>query len=211
MNGVEFDNGSANLCANCHHSRSDVREVTDNFDQGSRFSVHHGPQGDLIEGTGGYEYDGYNYQQSNHKGAVEDACIGCHMGNPQEHQGYRIGGHSFNMEDPETGYTLIGVCEDCHDGAEDEFDFLADSDYDHDGEIEGYQSEIEGLLDSLAVLLIAEGVMNSSHRPVSGIIPDGGVAGALYNYGIVEEDRSLGIHNFNYMQGLLQSSIEYLD
>jgi hypothetical protein len=214
INGVIFDHGDANLCANCHHSRFDVSEIADDFDWSStRFYSHHGPQGDLVEGTGGYEMDGYSYSQSNHKGVVEDACVGCHMSNPQEHEGYKIGGHSWNMEDEESGYNLFETCAECHADAEttEDFNFLADADYDYDGEPEGYQTEVEGLLDSLAVLLIAEGVMNDSHRPIPQVIADANVAGALHNYGIVEEDRSHGIHNFRYIVSLLQSSIDYLD
>lgn len=210
-NGVIFDHGAANLCARCHHSRFDVNEITDDYDQGStRFPAHHGPQADLLHGTGGYEMDGYAYNHSSHATAVRDGCIGCHMGQPRTHSGYRIGGHSFNMEDHETGEDLSGLCEDCHADA-DGFDFTADLDYDGDTVIEGYQTEVEGLLEALGDLLIAEGVMDSSYRPIEGIIADGNVMGALHNYGIVEEDRSHGIHNYLYIVSLLQNSINYLE
>jgi len=183
---------------------------------GSRFYFVHSfyidPQeGDLVAGTGGYEIDGYSYRNSGHASAVRDACAGCHMGQPERiHDGYMIGGHSFNMIDEDTGSDLAILCENCHSDI-DEYDYTADMDYDFDGEVEGYQTEVDGLLDSLAVLLIAEGVMNDSHRPISGItIADGNVMGSLHNYGIVEEDRSHGIHNFKYIVDLLQNSIDYL-
>jgi len=213
-NGEIFDHGEANLCANCHHSRFDVRTITDNYDQSStRFSSHHGPQADLLIGTGGYEMDGYTYNSSGHASAVDNGCIGCHMANPEVHDGYRIGGHSWNMEDEESGSNLAVLCEDCHAGADgEEFDFTADQDYDGDGEIEGYQTEVEGLLETLADLLVAEGVMDSTkHTPLEGTIADGDVAGALQNYGTVEEDRSMGIHNFQYIVSLLQNSIDFLE
>lgn len=217
MNGVDFDHGEANICANCHHSRFDIRDIVDGWEQTStRFGSHHGPQADLIEGTGGYEMDGYTYGQSTHKNAVEDACVGCHMSNPEEHEGYKIGGHSWNMEDPETGYNLFETCAECHDAAGDteDFDFRAatdDTDYDWDGELEGYQTEVEGLLDSLAVLLVAEGALNANHGPIPQVFADANVAGAMHNYGMIEEDRSEGVHNFQYIVSLLQNSIDYLD
>lgn len=217
MNGVTFDHGAGNLCVNCHHSRFDVGEIADDFDWSSpRFYSHHGPQGDLIEGTGGYEMAGYSYSQSTHKNAVEGACVGCHMSNPEEHEGYRIGGHSWNMEDEESGYNLFETCYECHDAAEDteNFDFRADTDetdYDYDGELEGYQTEVEGLLDSLATLLMAEGVLNENYGPIPQTIADANVAGALHNFGMIEEDRSHGVHNFGYVVSLLQNSIDYLD
>ena len=211
-NGEIFDHGAANLCANCHHSRFDVRVITDNYEQSStRFAAHHGPQADLLTGTGGYEMSGYTYNQSGHANAVTDGCVGCHMGNPQVHDGYDIGGHSFNMVDEEGGYDLSGLCENCHASA-DGFDFTADQDYDGDGEIEGYQTEVEGLLDTLAELLVAEGVLDSiEHTPLEMTIADGNVAGAMQNFGTIEEDRSMGIHNYQYIVSLLQNSIDYLE
>jgi hypothetical protein len=214
MNGETFDHGEGNVCANCHHSRFDVGEITDDFDWGStRYYSHHGPQADLIEGTGGYEMDGYLYRESTHKNAVEGACVGCHMSNPETHEGYKIGGHTWNMEDEETGANLYELCVECHAGAEEseDYDFMANLDYDYDGVIEGYQTEVDGLLDSLAVLLMAEGVMNANHGPIPQVIADADVAGALHNYGMIEEDRSHGVHNFKYIVSLLQNSIDYLD
>lgn len=214
MNGVTFDHGKGNVCVHCHHSRFDVGNITDDYNWTStRFPSHHGPQGDMIEGTGGYEMDGFLYRQSTHKTALEDACVGCHMSNPEVHEGYKIGGHTWNMEDEESGYNLSEKCVECHQGAEEsgDFDFMANLDYDYDGDIEGYQTEVNGLLDSLAVLLIAEGVLNDNHRPIPQVIADANVAGALHNYGMIEEDRSHGVHNFKYIVSLLQNSIDYLD
>jgi len=209
--GGIFDHGKGNLCVTCHHSRRDVNSVTDSTNVSStHWGPHHGPQGDLLEGTGGYEYAGYTYNQSNHKEAVTDACIGCHMGQPNAHQGYNIGGHSFNMEDPVSGYDLSALCEDCHADA-DGFDFPASSDFDHDGEVEGYQTEIEGLVDSLGVLLFDAGLVDEDHHPVVQVVADGGQAGALYNFLLAEEDRSHGVHNYRYIVDLLQSAIEYMD
>jgi hypothetical protein len=217
MNGVDFDHGEANLCVNCHHSRFDVSEIVDGWEMTStRFPAHHGPQGDLIEGTGGFEITGYTYAQSTHKNVVEDACVGCHMSNPEQHEGYRIGGHSWNMEDPETGYNLYETCVECHDAAEDveDFDFRAitdSTDYDFDGTLEGYQTEVDGLLDSLAVLLVAEGALDDDHSPIEQVFADANVAGSMHNFGIIEEDRSRGVHNFGYIVSLLQNSIDYLN
>ena len=83
-------------------------------------------------------------------------------------------------------------------------------DYDHDGTVEGYQTEVAGLLDSLGTLLYAADIIDDTNHPVSGTIADADVAGALYNFLLIEEDRSEGIHNFKYIVGLLESSIEYM-
>lgn len=210
-NGDIFDHGEGNLCVTCHHSRFDVGEIVAGISVSRYWGPHHGPQGDLLNGSGGYEFDGYEYEFSTHATAVTNACIGCHMGQAQAHDGYKIGGHSFNMIDEETESDLSGLCEECHDNA-DGYDFVNsdDIDYDHDGEVEGYQTEVEGLLDSLGTLLLAADLIDDTDHPNSGTIDDADVAGALYNFLIIHEDRSEGIHNFKYIVGLLESSIEYM-
>ena len=203
-NGDVFNHGSANLCVNCHHSRFDVNDIEDSLELSSHWGPHHGPQGDLLIGTNGYEFDGETYETSPHAFAVEDGCIGCHMGNVQVHDGYEVGGHSFNMmfvnEEGDTT-TLVSICADsaCHPGA---------TNYDVDGK----QTEIAGLLEDLETLLYDYGVIDSTGHPVDElVVPDKNVTGAILNFLLVEEDRSMGVHNYEYMEGLLQSSIDYME
>jgi len=194
-----FDFGSANLCANCHHSRYSSDNIVDNIEVSQYWGPHHGPQGDLVAGSNGYEYDGYFYGNTGHGNVgMGNACIGCHMGNPSTHVGYRVGGHSFNMVDEESDATLVGVCQECHPEAEN-FDY------------DGIQTEVEGLLEELDDLLVAAGLIDGSGYPISGTIADKNMAGAVFNYKLVEEDRSLGIHNPAYVIDLLESSIEYME
>lgn len=210
--GDTYDYGEGNLCAQCHQARTYPTSIGDNFFiSSSHWGPHHGPQADVLASVIGYEYAGYTYNTTNHAGALENSCIKCHMGNPSQHSGYGVGGHSFNIQDEE-GNSIAGVCAECHAGADDEgvIDFTADADYDHDGVVEGYQTEIAGLLDSLGVLLEDAGTISDGH-PVRDTVALAGVAGATWNYLVVEEDQSHGIHNFRYLQGLLQSSIEYMN
>ena len=214
-NGDVFDHGKGNLCVNCHHGRSSAGDIADDVSVNSRFGPHHGPQGDLINGSNGYEFPGlgYDFPSSPHANQVRDACIGCHMGNVTTHEGYDVGGHSWNMVSlTDEEITLSGVCSAaaCHPTA-DGLDFLADADYDGDGTIEGYQSEIDGLWEELETLLIAQGVLTGSGSTVSGTYADGHLAGALWNLRSVEEDRSHGVHNFSYMRSLLEASIDYVE
>lgn len=212
--GDVFDHGKANLCVNCHHSRLAASSITANQATSRYWGSHHGPQGDLINGSNGYEFPGlgYTFPSSPHAGQVRDACVGCHMGNVRTHDGYDIGGHSWNMVSlTDEEVTLVGVCADgsCHPGVTS-FDFTADEDYDGDGTTEGYQTEIEGLLEDLATLLTAQGVL-SGGSPTTGTIADQNLAGAVWNYVMVEEDRSHGVHNFNYIRSLLEASIDYVE
>ncbi|MBU0984789.1 MAG: hypothetical protein KKA42_13015, partial [candidate division Zixibacteria bacterium] len=212
--GDVFDHGKGNLCVACHHSRTAASSVTANQSVSPYWGPHHGPQGDMINGSNGYEFAGLDYEfpSSPHANQVTDACAGCHMGNVAAHDGYLIGGHSFAMVDEESGSDLHYVCADesCHGSAADEFDFLADMDYDNDGDIEGYITETLGLVDSLRTLLVAQGVVSASDRPNSGTIADIHLAGAVFNFRYVLEDRSFGIHNFNYSRSLLEASIDYV-
>ncbi len=213
IDGVMFDHGTANQCAACHQSRYDPADIVADISVNNRFGPHHGNQGDMIQGTNGYEFPGesYEFPLSPHANQVTNACIGCHMGDPQTHVGYKLGGHSFNMTIEGSDETLVDICaaSSCHGEDVEEYDFLADEDYDLDGEIEGYQTEILGMLDSLAILLEGQGVLEDG-TPVSTTIADPHVAGALYNWVFVEEDRSEGIHNFNYARSLLEASIDYV-
>ncbi len=217
--GSTFDHGKANLCANCHQSRVSPAVLVDGFEVTSKYwGPHHGPQGEMINGTGGFEYDNYtgSYASTPHASVVEDACAGCHMGQQNIHMGYDVGGHSFNMEDDE-GNQLTGFCANCHSETGERgatYDFIRANgpvDYDGNGEIEGYQTELNGMLGNLAELLVTEGVLDGTNHAVPGTIADANVAGALFNFLIVLEDRSKGIHNFKYMHALLESSTQFLE
>lgn len=204
-NGDVFNHTSANLCVNCHHSRLSADAITDNQEVYNHWGPHHGPQGDLLEGTNGYEYTGYDYESTGHATAgTNNGCIKCHMGNPQTHIGYKIGGHSFNMIDEETGDNMAGVCETCHSEIGDDFDY------------EGIQTNVEELLADLQDLLYAAGHVDEEGEPMGTssskhVIADEGEAGALWNYVLIEEDRSEGVHNPDYIVGLLESSIAYME
>ena len=104
---------------------------------------------------------------------------------------------------------MAGADTSCHGSAATSYDFTADADYDMDGTIEGYQTEMEGMLDSLAILLEGQNVL-SGGEPVSATIADSNLAGAVYNYVFMEEDRSHGVHNWNYAAGLILASIDYV-
>lgn len=211
-NGVIFNRGPANTCVTCHHSRRDVNTyVADSVKMSSRFGPHYSNQGDMLIGTNAYEYAGYTYVSSWHSTGVADGCISCHMGKA-EHES--IGGHSLNMHNEDRGFENIQGCNEigCHDTDPlTTLNRLAFDDHDWDGTIEGIQDEVHGLLDSLIVLLDAANLTDSTGRPVSRIVATADSAGAVFNLVFVEEDRSFGVHNADYIVGLLTSSINFLN
>ena len=66
--------------------------------------------------------------------------------------------------------------------------------------------------DSLKTLLVGRGWLSgSTGLPVGNLTLTNDQAGAIWNYLLIEEDRSGGVHNKAYIQGLLKSAIEYLN
>jgi hypothetical protein len=211
-NGFIYDRGESNLCVSCHMSRRDVNVyVVDSVELSSHWGPHHSNQGDMLIAENSYEYSTYNYTESWHSTGVTEGCMSCHM-SASMHE--TVGGHSWNMRNEDKGYENITGCNvtGCHDTDPiTDLDRDAAADFDWDGTIEGTQTEIHGLLDSLIVLLELAGMADSTGHPISGrVISTADSAGALYNYLFVEEDRSVGVHNTDYAVGLLQSSINFL-
>jgi hypothetical protein len=178
--GVTFDGGKGNLCANCHQPRSTM--VADengmvNVDS-THWGPHHGPQSAMLLGVGGA--GATEGSASPHSMAVADTCVTCHLYNNY---------HSFEPN--------VAVCQQCHSDATD-FD------------VEGVQTQVQGLLADLKDALIAKGLLTEEDEPVVGEYPEA-EAGALWNYiYVAHEDKSLGVHNPNYTIALLQASIDAL-
>jgi len=224
QNGVIFDHGAANLCVRCHHTRTSLNVTLGTADTTkltTRMGPHHGPQGDMLQGTLGYQFSGYTLYPtaSQHGAATAEGCIDCHMGNPQAHDGYNIGGHSFNMtyfnEETATEYTLSGVCTSCHPAATSLDYNLKDVDYNNNGVKEGIQTELEGLRDTLQIWLKAAGALTENADTHVFSIKNNkwvskNVAGAVYNWVLFNEDRSWGVHNPQYFYHLLKSSVDYM-
>ena len=81
-------------------------------------------------------------------------------------------------------------------------------DYDGDGVIDGVQTEVQHLLDKLALQLPPVGQAKSSLSiDATWTQPQ---LEAAYNYLFVQSDGSLGIHNMAYTVGLLKASIANL-
>lgn len=209
-NGYSFDRGNANTCASCHQSRRKASTyVVNNVTLSNRFGPHHGPQADMLMGTNAYEYSGYTYDKSAHTNSATRACLDCHMTNSL----YATGGHTFNVADEENDYDNMKGCnvKACHNGAITTFDRTASADFDGDGTINGVQTEIEGLRDTLAALLQDANLIDSTLTPVARTVATADSTGALYNYLFVGEDRSGGVHNTKYAVGLLRSAINFLE
>jgi hypothetical protein len=205
-----YDKGQSNICANCHHSRRNVHTyVYDGVRMSSHYGPHHSPQADMLLGTNAYEYSGVTYDDNSyHSYGVTDGCITCHM---ETVVGYTLGGHSMNMD--WEGEENVESCNSttCHHGTITEFNRPAAEDYDNDGNIEGVQDEIEGLVEQLKSKLIAANLLTTGGDPVARVVATKDSVGAVYNYEFIQGDRSKGIHNTKYAVKLLQSSLAFLE
>ena len=204
--GQTLDLGASNLCISCHQPRVVSPALPDPATGGtvtitsSRYGPHHGPQGVMLPGVGGYEVAGSEpYVNSAHTALLANntanACVACHMATAQ---GTESGGHTFRVAN-EDGEINFAACVACHTD-NDALDALVLSS----------QSQIESLLDQLKGVLVDKGLATTSGSSVPGDFT-GHQAGALYNYKYVEEDKSLGVHNFKYAKALLINSIEAIE
>jgi len=183
--GTEVDFGTGNtgnLCMNCHQSRTDPHDdasSTAPTEVGEHYGPHHGPQANFINGEGGYEFGVVLSTTGTHLTGSD--CVSCHM----HDGGTSTGGHTWTVG--------IEACTTCHTGATD-FD------------INGKETAIEGLLADLKTALTSAGLLDGDGHAVEGTYESDKV-GALWNYILLEEDASHGIHNPAYATALLNNSI----
>ncbi len=199
--GETFDRGAGNLCASCHQPRrTGPEEGGGDYEiTSTHWGPHHGPQSTVLLGISAY---GVPDAKSIHYTLVEEGCPVCHMAN-----------------DNHTLAASTAGCQDCHDG----LDTL---------DRNGVQTEIKALFDELEGLLLDAGLLALSVdeegewvelTPVlgvtgyehTGVHPNPGIyseeqAGAAWNYMIVAEDNSFGVHNPSWVKAILVKSIELM-
>jgi hypothetical protein len=206
--------GNGTICMNCHQARQNAVDYTNNYlkNLSTHYGPHHGPQADILAGKNAITF-GQNIYTSPHLAATTDACVRCHMypattdslGNV-----VLVGSHSFRMS--ADGVDNVAACVDCHGNFGPDFSdkrcyINGTADLDGDGVANGLQIEIEGLLNQLKALLPQDADGNVAITDSSVTLTQ---AQAAYNYFMIEDDGSLGIHNPQYVFGLLKASIEAL-
>jgi hypothetical protein len=241
VDGSVFDIGEGNLCASCHQARGDVKGAVKAMDArsvSSHWGAHHGPQSNVVNGTDAYEYPGKSYSSSPHKDVLTDGCVTCHMSLPEGRYSLspHVGGHSFNVvgEVHEAEKVNLSACTACHGDVKqlpgtDMYNIKAKADFDHDGTVEAMQMEVQGLLDAL-VNEDGTGYLQTMNPPMfkpdamatfhdlgtgwagsrSGRWSEAQI-GALWNYKLIVEDRSRGVHNATYTIQVLYDTLKALD
>ncbi len=192
--------GSGNVCTECHQLRRGTSPPNgDSVNINStHWGGHHGPQGAILAGVGAFEPAGsMSYENSAHTTLI--GCSSCHMAKNDSRTD--VGGHTWVME-AEDGYQNMAGCVECHAGATS-FD------------INGLQTKVEGLLEELHGLLAEHGLyseegLHDGGHPVTGM-RSANEAGAVFNYILFEEGRSVGVHNPLYIEACLTNTIEMVE
>jgi len=204
--------GMGLLCMNCHQSRQNAVQYAATTAGSTHFGPHEGPQADMLMGTNGFTY-GQDIPSSAHAYVVGDTCVGCHTQEPATTDpAYgQLGGHTFTMAFAGNATVpaeeMIGACQTCHGPEVTQFDFPL-MDYVGNGQIVGVQSEVQELLDNLALMLPPVGQAKTSLNIDSTWTQP--QLEAAYNWLFVNNDGSRGIHNMAYTVGLLKASIANL-
>jgi len=219
--------GAGSLCMNCHQSRTgsytnslvEYPAGRPTFAGGtSSFGPHDNPAAMMLEGVNGYTY-GKDIPSSAHRNSVTDTCAGCHM-QPvvsSDPAFTKAGGHTFSMTYSNASGVVVDkvdVCVQCH-GPITSFDMVK-VDYNGDGIIEGVQTEVGKLLAKLSTLFPPSTYQsNSANYVADGLVKSPSVKTnwpakflqAAWNYQLVNNDLSKGVHNTAYAVGLLKASI----
>ncbi|MEE8174059.1 MAG: carboxypeptidase regulatory-like domain-containing protein [Dehalococcoidia bacterium] len=235
--GVTIDAGVSATCVNCHANKRDAQYKADFLAGKKTRGVHDNPQADVVYGVNESAFTfGETLSSSAHATLIEEGCVECHMArtpgldshdpnyDPDQPGHNEIGEHTLAMAVEENGVRvenvgmwqddvfLGGACntEGCHASTPlAAFNRAAYADYDGDGAVEGIQDEVQGLLDLVAEYLPkdAEGNVYSYFEDVTTTEAE---RRALWNYWLVANDGSLGIHNTAYAVQLLQKTYEHL-
>lgn len=192
-------------CLFCHNERR-APDINDE----NRPAPHPSSQAGVFTATGGIRAEGFDYGSTTAHVNIEDTCIGCHMTRREEGN---YAGHTFQAD------SVGAACARCHQGIRNN-NFRANADYDGDGNTEGFMDEVEDLLNVLEGA-IEEALEGGSFETDGGRIRFRNAAGdevrvgnevyqAAYNYLLVSQDGSFGLHNPLFAVQLLQQSYRVL-
>lgn len=199
----EIKGGKGALCISCHSGRGKKPD--------QKSAPHASVQTDVLLSKSGAEVEGFKYGKSPHA-TVTNTCLACHMAKGKD----GVRDHTFKIN----AANVANSCGRCHKF--DTFNPPAKGDYDGDGKKEGIQNEVAGLLD------VVKGAINKKldggkFTSTGGKIqfqdkqakvlespPSPEVYNAAWNYLLINNDGSKGVHNPAYAVQLLQQTYKAL-
>ncbi|MCT4586387.1 MAG: collagen-like protein [Carboxylicivirga sp.] len=197
----------SNTCVKCHQARNrgddtpNLDVSTNTLITSSHYGPHYGVQGIIYGGKGGY------FASEADKG--KHNCVKCHMSNAAStgNYGAYFGGHSMALSmaqyDDETGemtsYTAFTkACTDCHESLDDDFD------------LNGIQTGVKAKLAALKTALMENNIMDDHDHIITDKEYTQEQLAAFWNYKLVKDDGSYGIHNKVYANDLLDGALSAL-
>jgi len=205
---VITDGGVGKLCMQCHHARNGAESQIANGN--AHFGPHDNPQADMLAAKSAYHGvapEGFGWAQPSHL-YVQNSCKTCHLNQVE---------YISEQQPTQTGHTFeptVQACSYCHGTISSFKDIKARDDFDGDGNIEGVQDEVQGLMDRLEDALIISGLDTAGTEGLAGALGDTTATvvqrEAGYNLIFVESDGSHGVHNPDYAVQLLQQSYIHL-
>ena len=180
--GATFDGGKGNLCANCHQPEAALPAAADDGTI-KVDSTHWGPHHGPEAGMmlGVGGTSDVTGTPSPHYAQVTDTCVACHMGGDAANHTYT----------PNVAY-----CIKCHPGAKN-FD------------MNGAVTTMDAKIAAVKTALTNAGLLDKTGAIVVGSYP-AAKAGALWNYLLVTEDKSHGVHNMPYANSLMDAALAAL-
>ncbi|WP_337872797.1 multiheme c-type cytochrome [Ignavibacterium sp.] len=191
--------GNGNICMNCHKARRDNVSYSQTQVTSQHWGPHYSVQTDVFLGQNAAQFTS-SYLSGGHKYAIGDACVTCHMvatpdtGNVNRD---KVGQHTFRLYNPDTGYEHLTACTPCHGTVTSANDFMALTDYDSDGQVESIPNELDGLLQTIRILLPPTGIDSISWQMIRDM-NDLTVRKAYWNYQLIAKDGSKGMHNSKF-------------
>ena len=203
--------GTGNICFNCHKARRDnVSYIATTKTVNSTWGPHHSTQADNLLGLNAAAFTSQPFVSGGHKDALTNACNDCHMAATTDTGTVtrdQVGGHSWNMSYAPTGYDHTVGCKNCHGSSKTHFsDWQAAMDYDGNGKVEDVQTEVHGCLTKLALAL----PHNADGTIAYAQITNQNQMRAYWNYQLISNDGSFGIHNAKFAFDVLTKSLAAL-
>ncbi|MCU4175188.1 hypothetical protein [Carboxylicivirga sp. N1Y90] len=198
-------NGMSNTCIKCHQPRHRGDTQPDPTVDGTleisagaaaHWGPHYGAQGAIFGGVGGYVGTTDPTAPSGTKG--HHSCKSCHMsfiastGNYGEY----LGGHAMGLRKGDDTVEF-GACNTCHTDRGATID------------LEGIMASTKALHALLGQDLMDAGIMDAEGHLIGGTWTNKELA-AYWNYALVKNDHSYGIHNKEYSESLITAGRAYL-
>lgn len=231
-NGATVDAAESAVCVSCHANKRDLAYKANFLAGKNTRGVHDNAQADSFYGitAAAFDYGKGNYGSSPHPLVVKEGCIQCHMapnpvmgpgadgkvGTKDDIKAANVGAHTWSVKGEFEGKpvenTAACMASGCHAaGSITTFNRKTFADYDGNGKVEGIQDEVKGLLAALAAKLPKD--------PSTGAILSSTITAtntteaqrmALWNYSLIANDGSAGVHNSAFAVQVLQRTYQQL-